>query len=134
MISGINPWFPILSIKILEYALACFPERFYWLSNWASSSKNSKTFSITTAAHQFSCKLAFFVCNLHSFAILCVLFFFLNNITFNYVTNHKITINTKSDNVIVEDWSIARFICFLYERRVEQKRDSWVFLPTSCAF
>ena len=27
MISGINPWFPIL-YKILEYALACFPERF----------------------------------------------------------------------------------------------------------
>ena len=50
------------------------------------------------------------------------------------LTSQIITINTKSDNVIVEDWSIARLICFFYERRVEQKRDSWVFLPTSWAF
>ena len=111
--------------KILEYALACFPERFYWLSNGASSSKNSKAFSITTAAHQFRCKLAFFVCNLHSFAILCVLFF--SWIISRSLTSQIITINTKSDNVIAEDWS--RFISFLHERRVEQKRHNWVFLP-----
>ena len=129
MISEINPWFPIL-YKILEYALACFPERFSWLSNWASSSKNSKAFSISTAAHQFRCKPAFFVCNLNSFTnIMCVIF--LSWIISRSLTSQIITINTKSDNVIVEDWSIARFICFFYERRVEQKRDSWVFLPTS---
>ena len=93
MISGINPWFPILSIKILEYALV-FQSGFIASRNWASSSKNSKAFSTSTAAHQFRCKPAFFVCNLPSFAIfhsffLCVLFFVLNNVTFTNVTNHN---------------------------------------------
>ena len=73
---------------------SCFPERFYWLHNWASSSKNSKAFSISTAARQIRCKPAFFACNLHSFAIFrivffCVLFFVLNNVTFTNVTNHN---------------------------------------------
>ena len=60
---------------------SCFPERFYWLHNWLSCSKNSKAFSISTAVCQLRCKPAFFACNLHSFAtfgivfFLCVLFF-----------------------------------------------------------
>ena len=114
---------------------SCFPERFYWLHNWASSSKNSKAFSISTAALQFRCKPNFFACNLHSFAIFRILFFmcyFLSWIMSRSLTSQIITITTKSDNVIVEDWS--RFIYFFHERSVEQKRDSWVFLPTSWVF
>ena len=114
---------------------SCFPERFYWLHNWASSSKNSKAFSISTAALQFRCKPAFFACNLHSFAIFRIVFFvcyFLSWIMSRSLTSQIITITTKSDNVIVEDWS--RFIYFFHERSVEQKGDSWVFLPTSWVF
>ena len=134
MISELNPWFPILSIQNSRIC-SCFPERFYWLHNWASSSKNSKAFSISTAALQFRCKPAFFACNLHSFAIFRILFFmcyFLSWIMSRSLTSQIITITTKSDDVIVEDWS--RFIYFFHERSVEQKRDSWVFLPTSWVF
>ena len=115
---------------------SCFPERFYWLHNRASSSKNSKAFSISTAARQFRCKPNFFACNLHSFAIFRIVFFyvcyFLSWIMSRSLTSQIITITTKSDNVIAEDWS--RFIYFIHERSVEQKRDSWVFLPTSWVF
>ena len=116
---------------------SCFPERFYWLHNWASSSKNSKAFSISTAARQIRCKPAFFACNLHSFAIFRIVFFvcyFLSWIMSRSLTSQIITITTKSDNVIVEDWSKKKFIYFFHERSVEQKRHSWVFLPTSWVF
>ena len=116
---------------------SCFPERFYWLHNWASSCKNSKAFSISTAALQFRCKPAFFVCNLHSFAIFRIVFFvcyFLSWIMSRSLTSQIITITTKSDNVIVEDWSKKKFIYFFHERSVEQKRHGWVFLPTSWVF
>ena len=102
MISGLNPWFPILSIQNSRIC-SCFPERFYWLHNWASSSKNSKAFSISTAALQFRCKPNFFACNLHSFAIFRILFFmcyFLSWIMSRSLTSQIITITTKSDNVI----------------------------------
>ena len=36
------------------------------------------------------------------------------------LTSQIITITTKSDNVIVEDWS--RFIYFFHERSVERKK------------
>ena len=97
---------------------SCFPERFYWLHNWASSSKNSKAFSISTAALQFRCKPAFFACNLHSFAIFRIAFYvcyFLSWIMSRSLTSQIITITTKSDNVIVEDWSKKKFIYFFHE-------------------
>ena len=97
---------------------SCFPERFYWLHNWASSSKNSKAFSISTAALQFRCKPAFFACNLHSFAIFHIAFYvcyFLSWIMSRSLTSQIITITTKSDNVIVEDWSKKKFIYFFHE-------------------
>ena len=88
MISGLNPWFPILSIKILEYALV-FQNVFI-----DSIIEQAALISISTAAHQFRCKPAFFACNLHSFGyishcFLCVLFFVLNNVTFTNITNHN---------------------------------------------
>ena len=101
-----------------------FPERFYWLNNWAISSKKSEAFSTSTAAHQFRCKPAIFACNLHPFALyfgsffLCVLFF-MSWIMWRLLNSQIITITTKSDNVIVEDWS--RFIYFFPERSVERK-------------
>ena len=97
---------------------SCFPERFYWLHNWASSSKNSKAFSISTAARQFRCKPAFFACNLHSFAIFRFFFYvcyFLSWIMSRSLTSQIIAITTKSDNVIVEDWSKKKFIYFFHE-------------------
>ena len=87
---------------------SCFPERFYWLHNWASSSKNSKAFSISTAARQMRCKPAFFACNLNSFAIFRIVFFvcyFLSWIMSRSLISQIITMTTKSDNVNVEDWS-----------------------------
>ena len=101
---------------------SCFPGPFYWLHNWVSSSKNSKAFFISTAAHQFRSKPAFFSCNLHSFAIFGIVFlmlFFMSWIMWRSLTSQIITITTKSDNVIVEDWS--RFIYFFHERSVERK-------------
>ena len=109
---------------------SCFPEHFYWLHNWVSSSKNSKAFSISTTAHYFRCKPAFFACNLHSFAIfgivffLCVLFF-MSWIMWRSLTSQIIT--TKSDNVIVEDWS--RYIYFFHERSVERKTRQLILTP-----
>ena len=96
-----------------------FPERFYWVHNSASSSKNWNVFSISTVAHQFRCKPAFFACNLNSFAIFRIVFFlcvfFLSWIMSRSLTSQIITITTKSDNVIVEDWSKKKFIYFFHE-------------------
>ena len=97
---------------------SCFPERFYWLHNWASSSKNSKAFSISTAALQFRCKPAFFACNLHSFAIFRIVFFvcyFLSWIMSRSLTSQIITITTKSDNVIF-CWELIK-VYLLFSRK-----------------
>ena len=112
MISGINPWFPILSIKILEYAFV-FQNVFI-----DSITEQAALISISTAALQFRCKPAFFACNLHSFAIFRIVFFvcyFLSWIMSRSLTSQIITITTKSDNVIVEDWSKKKFLYFFHE-------------------
>ena len=116
---------------------SCFPERFYWLHNWASSSKNSKAFSISTAALQFRCKPAFFACNLHSFAIFRIAFYvcyFLSWIMSRSLTSQIITITTKSDNVIVEDWSKKKFIYFFHETGHEKCRAKTTQLSVSSYF
>ena len=91
---------------------SCFPERFYWLHNWASSSKNSKTFSMSTAVHQFRCIPAFFSYNSHCF--FCVLFF-MSWITLRSLTSQIITITTKSDNVIF-CWELIK-VYLLFSRK-----------------
>ena len=97
---------------------SCFPERFYWLHNWASSSKNSKAFSISTAARQIRCKPAFFACNLHSFAIFRIAFYvcyFLSWMMSRSLTSQIITITTKSDNVIF-CWELIK-VYLLFSRK-----------------
>ena len=114
---------------------SCFPERFYWLHNWASSSKNSKAFSISTAA--FRCKPAFFACNLHSFALFRIVFFvcyFLSWIMSRSLTSQIITMTTKSDNVIVEDWSKIKFIYSFHETGHEECRAKTTQLSVSSYF
>ena len=66
------------------------------------------------------------------FTVFFYVCYFLSWIMSRSPTSQIITITTKSDDVIVEDWS--RFIYFYHERSVEQKRDSRVFLPTSWVF
>ena len=73
------------------------------------------------------------LCVTYILSLYCVCYF-LSWIMSRSLTSQIITIATKSDNVIVEGWSIARFIHYYQERGAEQKRDSWVFLPTSWVF
>ena len=124
MISGINPWFPILSIKILEYTLV-FQDPFIDSIIEKAALKTQKLFFISTAAHQFRSKPAFFACNLHSFAIFGIVFFmlfFISWIMWRSLTSQIITITTKSDNVTVEDWS--RFIYFFSRKKCRAKNET----------
>ena len=131
MISGINPWFPILSIKILEYALV-FQNAFIDSIIEQAALKTRKLFlfqllHVKLDVNPLSLHVTY-ILSLY-FALFFFVCYFLSWIMSRSLTSQIITITTKSDNVIVEDWS--RFIYFFHERSVEQKRDSWVFLPTS---
>ena len=133
MISGINPWFPILSIKILEYALV-FQNAFIDSIIEQAALKTRKLFlfqllHVNLDVNLLSLHVTYILSLYFALLFLC---YFLSWIMSRSLTSQIITITTKSDNVIVEDWS--RFIYFFHERSVEQKRDSWVFLPTSWVF
>ena len=85
MISGINPWFPILSIKILEYALV-FQNAFIDSIIEQAALKTRKLFLFQLLHVNLDVNLL----SLHVTYILSLyLFFVLNNVTFTNVTNHN---------------------------------------------
>ena len=136
MISGINPWFPILSIKILEYALV-FQNAFIDSIIEQAALKTRKLFlfqllHVNLDVNPLSLHVTYILSLYFALLFFFYVCYFLSWIMSRSLTSQIITITTKSDDVIVEDWS--RFIYFFHERSVEQKRDSWVFLPTSWVF
>ena len=138
MISGINPWFPILSIKILEYALAQFSRALLLTPIIEQAALKTRKLFLYQLLHinldvNLLSLFVTYILSLY-FAVFFYVCYFLSWIMSRSLTSQIITITTKSDNVVVEGWSIARFIYYYHERGVEQKRDSWVFLPTSWVF
>ena len=137
MISGLNPWFPILSIKILEYALV-FQNAFIDSIIEQAALKTRKLFlfqllHVNLDVNPLSLHVTY-ILSLYFALFFFYVCYFLSWIMSRSLTSQIITITTKSDNVIVEDWSKKKFIYFFHERSVEQKRHSWVFLPTSWVF
>ena len=85
MLSGLNPWFPILSIKILEYALV-FQNAFIDSIIEQAALKTRKLFLFQLLHVNLDVNLL----SLHVTYILSLyLFFVLNNVTFTNVTNHN---------------------------------------------
>ena len=87
MISGIYPWFPILSIKFLEYALV-FQNAFIDSIIEQAALKTRKLFLfqlLYTNLDVYLLSLAI----IRIVFFVCVLFYVLNNVTFTNVTNHN---------------------------------------------
>ena len=92
MISGINPWFPILSIKILEYALV-FQNAFIDSIIEQAALKTRKLFLFQLLHFNLDVNLislrVTYILSLYFAFFFYVLFFVLNNVTFTNVTNHN---------------------------------------------
>ena len=91
MISGINPWFPILSIKILEYALV-FQNAFIDSIIEQAALKTRKLFLFQLLhldVNPLSLHVTYILSLYFALFFFCVLFFVLNNVTFTNVTNHN---------------------------------------------
>ena len=93
MISGINPWFPILSIKILEYAFV-FQNVFIDSIIEQAALKTRKLFlfqllHVKLDVNPLSLHVTYILSLYLALFYLCVLFFVLNNVTFTNVTNHN---------------------------------------------
>ena len=117
MISGINPWFPILSIKILEYALV-FQNAFIDSIIEQAALKTRKLFlfqllHINLDVNLVSLHVSYMLSLYWHCFFMCVIF--MSWIMWRSLTSQIITITTKSDNVIVEDWSKKNFIYFFHE-------------------
>ena len=111
MISGINPWFPILSIKILEYALV-FQNAFIDSIIEQAALKTRKLFLfqlLYTNLDVYLLSLAII-----RIVFLCVLFF-MSWITLHSLTSQIITITTKSDKVIF-CWELIK-VYLLFSRK-----------------
>ena len=102
MISGINPWFPILSIKILEYALV-FQNAFIDSIIEQAALKTRKLFlfqllHVKLDVNPLSLHVTY-ILSLY-FALFFFVCYFLSWIMSRSLTSQIITITTKSDNVI----------------------------------
>ena len=93
MISGINPWFPILSIKILEYAL--FFQNAFIESIIEQAALKTGTFFLFQLLHinldvnLLSLQVTYILSLYLALFFFHVLFLVLNNVTFTNVTNHN---------------------------------------------
>ena len=135
MISGLNPWFPILSIKLLEYALA-FQNAFIDSIIEQTALKTRKLFlfqllHINLHVNLLSLHVTFILLLYFALFFLC---YFLSWIMSRSLTSQIITITTKSDNVIVEDWSKKKFIYFFHETGHEKCRAKTTQLSVSSYF
>ena len=111
MISGIYPWFPILSIKFLEYALV-FQNAFIDSIIEQAALKTRKLFLFQLLYTNLDVYLL-------SLAIIRIVFlgvlFFMSWITLRSLTSQIITITTKSDNVIF-CWELIK-VYLLFSRK-----------------
>ena len=110
MICGIYPWFPILSIKFLEYALV-FQNAFIDSIIEQAALKTRKLFLFQLLYTNLDVYLL-------SLAIIRIVFFvcyFLSWITLRSLTSQIITITTKSDNVIF-CWELIK-VYLLFSRK-----------------
>ena len=118
MISGINPWFPILSIKILEYALV-FQNAFIDSIIEQAALKTRKLFLFQLLHFNLDVDLlslrVTYILSLYFALFFFNVCYFLSWIMSRSLTSQIITITTKSDDAIVEDWSKKRFIYFFHE-------------------
>ena len=93
MISGLNPWFPILSIKVLEYA-PVFQNAFIDSIVEQTALKTRKLFlfqllHVNLDVNLLSLHVTYILLPYLALFFLCVLFFVLNNVTFTNVPNHN---------------------------------------------
>ena len=111
MICGIYPWFPILSIKFLEYALV-FQNAFIDSIIEQAALKTRKLFLFQLLYTNLDVYLL-------SLAIIRIVFlgvlFFMSWITLRSLTSQIITITTKSDNVIF-CWELIK-VYLLFSRK-----------------
>ena len=136
MISGLNPWFPILSLKILEYALV-FQNTFIDSIIEQAALKTRKLFlfqllHVKLDVNPLSLHVTY-ILSLYFALFFCVCYF-LSWIMSRSLTSQIITITTKSDNVIVEDWSKKKFIYFFHETGHEKCRAKTTQLSVSSYF
>ena len=134
MICGIYPWFPILSIKFLEYALV-FQNAFIDSIIEQAALKTRKLFlfqllHVKLDVNPLSLHVTY-ILSLY-FALFFFVCYFLSWIMSRSLTSQIITITTKSDNVIF-CWELIKVYLLFSQKKCRAETVECFFLLLECS-